>query len=276
MGLLEGKTVFITGGAAGQGRAHAQASAREGADVILVDMADPASGAYDETVAGVEAHGRQALPLQGNVTSQADLDAAVEAGIERFGKIDAVIANAGIHRSGLFWEQSEEDWNAVMDVNLNGVWKTVKAVAPHFIERQSGSVVLISSVDAYDPESESTAYGVTKTAVLGLLKYMAYELAPHGARVNAVAPGFIDTAMVNSQEFYDILAGGPGLGTRQHLVDYVHKFTAMKDVSMLDAIEVANTAVYLNSGLAQYVTGVCIPVDAGHLLVKRGEDNLVH
>lgn len=276
MALLQGKTVLITGGAAGQGRAHAVASAREGANVILVDVADPASGAFDDTIAAVEAHGGSALAIRGNVTSQADLDAAVQAGIDRFGGIDSVIANAGIHRSGLFWEQSEEDWNAVIDVNLNGVWKTVKAVAPHFIERQGGSVVLVSSVDAYDPESESTAYGVSKAAVLGLLKYLAYELAPHGARVNAVAPGFIDTAMVNSQEFYDILAGGQGLGTRQHLVDYVHKFTAMKGVSMLDAIEVANSAVYLNSSLAQYVTGVCIPVDAGHLLVKRGEENTVH
>ncbi|MCG2622602.1 SDR family oxidoreductase [Arthrobacter sp. I2-34] len=273
MSLLENQTILITGGAAGQGRAHALASAREGADVVVLDVYDEDAPQFIETVRGVEELGRKALAVRADVTSQTALDDAVARGIETFGKIDAAIINAGIHRAGLFWEMEEKDWDAVMAVNLTGAWKTAKAVAPHMIGRQSGSIVLVSSVDAFDPEVDSTAYGVSKTALLGLLKYTANELAPHNVRVNAVAPGFIDTAMVNSQEFYDLLAGEPGKGTRQHLIDYGHQFTAMKGVSMMQPVEVANTVVYLNSPLARYVTGVTIPVDAGHLLVSRINQN---
>ncbi|NKX52791.1 SDR family oxidoreductase, partial [Arthrobacter deserti] len=168
-----------------QGRAHAEVCAREGADVILVDVADPQAEASAETVARVVAYGRKALSVRADTTSQAELDGAVASGLSTFGKIDAAIINAGIHRSGLFWEMEEKDWDAVLGVNLTGAWKTAKAVAPHMIDRGSGSIVMISSVDAYVPEVESTAYGVSKTGVLGLMKYVAYELAPHGVRCNA-------------------------------------------------------------------------------------------
>lgn len=273
MQLLEDQVVLITGGAAGQGRAHAVASAREGAHVVVVDVFKEGAPPYKGVVEDVERLGRRIMTIEANVTSQAALDAAVRRAVAEFGKIDAAIVNAGIYRSSPFWLMEEDDWDTVLAVNLTGAWKTAKAVAPHMIERGSGSIVLISSVDGIDPEVNSTAYGVSKTGVLGLLKYMALELAPHNIRCNGVAPGFIDTAMVNGQAFYDALAGEPGAGTRQHLIDHGHQFTAMKGVSLIDPMDVANTVVYLNSDLARYVTGVTIPVDAGHLLLGRVNRN---
>lgn len=266
--ILENKVVMITGGAGGQGRAHAVASAQNGADVVLLDIADPDSVEFKETIRLVETSGRRALAIRADITSQSDLDDAVASGIQKFGRIDSLIINAGIHRGGKFWEFSEADWDRVIGINLTGAWKSAKAVAPHMIERQTGSIIMISSVDAFDPEVDSTAYGVSKTGVLGLMKYVAAELAPHGVRCNAIAPGFVDTPMVNSQEVYDILAGHPG-GTREDLIKTGRAFTALKGTSLLQGSDIADTAVYLNSGLAQYVTGVTIPVDAGHLLVGR-------
>lgn len=274
--MLENQVVLITGGAGGQGRAHAVKSAEYGADVVLLDRFESGHEAYSETIETVEKLGRKALALGCDITSQDALDRAVGEALEVFGRIDSVIVNAGVHRGGLFWEMSEEDWNFVLDVNLNGAWRTLKAVAPSMIERGQGSVIIISSVDAFDPEEESTAYGVSKTAVQGLMKYAAYELAPRGVRCNAIAPGFIDTAMVNSQEWYDLLnGGGPGSGTRDDLVAYARTFTLMKNTDLLQGSDVADTAVYLNSPLAKHVTGVTIPVDAGHLLVRRINENPV-
>jgi NAD(P)-dependent dehydrogenase (short-subunit alcohol dehydrogenase family) len=269
MGLLENQVVFITGGARGQGRVHAITSAREGADVAILDICDEGSREYRDLAGEVESLNRRIVAIKADVTSQVALDAASRRVVEVFGKIDAVIVNAGIFRAGPFWLMDEADWDAILSINLTGAWKTAKAVAPYMIERGSGSIVFISSVDGIDPEVDATAYGVSKTGLLGLMKYAALELAPHGIRCNAVAPGLINTSMVNNQTFYDLHAGGPDKGTEQHLVDFGHHYTAMRGVSMIDPVEIANTVVYLNSYLARYVTGVTIPVDAGHLLLSR-------
>ena len=268
MTLLNDQVVFITGGTGGQGRAHALASAAQGADVVLADVPPVHDEAYADIVREVERLGRRAISVQADVTEQASLDRAVQTALDHFGRIDSVIANAGIWRGGFLWEMPESEWQRVLDVNLSGVWRTLKAVAPSMIEREHGSIVLISSVDAFDAEDESTAYGVSKVGVLGLLKYAAYELGTRGVRVNAIAPGFVDTPMVNTQQWYDALAGGAG-GTRADLIDYAHSFNQLKGVGLLDPSDIADTAVYLNSPLAKHVTGATIPVDAGHLLVHR-------
>jgi NAD(P)-dependent dehydrogenase (short-subunit alcohol dehydrogenase family) len=273
MGLLENQVVFITGGARGQGRAHAITSAREGANIAVLDVLEEGSHEYLDLLGEVESLNRKIITIKADVTSQTALDTASQRVIDVFGKIDAVVVNAGIFRAGPFWLMDETDWDAILSINLTGAWKTAKAVAPHMIERGSGSIVFISSVDGVDPEVDATAYGVSKTGLLGLMKYIALELAPYGIRCNAVAPGLIDTSMVNNQRFYDLHAGSPDKGTVQHLIDFGHHFTAMRNVSMIDPVEVANTVVYLNSHLARYVTGVTIPVDAGHLLLSRFNRN---
>lgn len=276
MGLLEGKVVFITGGARGQGRAHAIASARNGADVVLLDLVEeiptvkyPMATEEDLalTVKEVEAAGRRALSFVGDVRSQDTLDNAVAETISAFGKIDAVVANAGIWSQGPFWELSEEHWEQMISINLTGVWKTAKAVTPHMIERQTGSIVMISSMDGEEAGESYAHYVAAKHGVLGLMKDCAAELAPHGVRCNAIMPGAIDTAMLDNQAAYDMISGHPG-GTRDDLMSGGHHYNPLKGTSLLDPMHVANAAVFLHSELASKVTGISMPVDAGHMLVK--------
>jgi SDR family mycofactocin-dependent oxidoreductase len=283
VGLLEGKVVFVTGGARGQGRAHAMASAREGADVVLFDrIADidtvgyPLATANDlqQSVKEVEALGRRALSVTGDVRSQAALDEAVTAALDEFGRIDAVVANAGIWAMAPFWELSEQQWDDMVDICLSGVWKTAKAVAPHMIERQSGSIVMISSVDGLEPGGVYAHYTAAKHGVLGLMKAVAFELAPHGIRCNAICPGAVDTPMLNNQPGYDLISGHPG-GTRDDLIEGGHRFNVLKGTALLDPMNIADTAVYLNSALAARVTGVTMPVDAGHMLLAGYNHNPV-
>jgi SDR family mycofactocin-dependent oxidoreductase len=274
MGLLDGKVVLVTGGARGQGRAHAVTSAREGADVIVIDIAGQMpSVRYEmgrpddltETVAQVEALDRRALPVKADVRSQSALDEAVRQGLAEFGRIDCLIANAGIWTSGSFWELTDEQWDETIGVNLSGVWKSAKAVAPHMIERGSGSIVVISSVNGLEP-GLNAHYAAAKHGLIGLMKNMALELAPFGVRCNAICPGAINTPMTNHQAAWDMFAGHPG-GTESDLVEGGYHYHALKGKTFLAPSAIADTALYLNSDLADAVTGVTIPVDAGHLLL---------
>jgi SDR family mycofactocin-dependent oxidoreductase len=275
MGLLDGKVALITGGARGQGRAHALTSAREGADVVLVDIADQletvpyAMATADdlaETVRQVEALDRRALAVTADVRDQGQLDEAVSRGIAEFGKIDILIANAGIWTQGPFWELSEQSWDEMIGVNLTGVWKSAKAVAPHMIERQSGSIVITSSVNGLEPGMNYAHYVAAKHGVIGLMKNIALELAPHGVRCNSINPGAIKTPMTDHQGAWDMFAGHEG-GTEADLVEGGYHFHALKGRTFLSPQVIADTALYLNSELAAAVTGVTIPVDAGHMLL---------
>jgi SDR family mycofactocin-dependent oxidoreductase len=275
MGLLDGKVALITGGARGQGRAHALTSAREGADVVLVDIADQletvpyAMATADdlaETVRQVEALDRRALAVTADVRDQGQLDEAVSRGIAEFGKIDILIANAGIWTQGPFWELSEQSWEEMIGVNLTGVWKSAKAVAPHMIERQSGSIVITSSVNGLEPGMNYAHYVAAKHGVIGLMKNIALELAPHGVRCNSINPGAIKTPMTDHQGAWDMFAGHEG-GTEADLIEGGYHFHALKGRTFLSPQVIADTALYLNSDLAAAVTGVTIPVDAGHMLL---------
>ncbi|MGV9867504.1 mycofactocin-coupled SDR family oxidoreductase [Rhodococcus koreensis] len=283
MGMLQDKVVMVTGAARGQGRAHAIASASEGADIILVDavrqietvpypLAEPTD--LEHTAKEVEALGRRAIQVVADVRSQADLDAAVQKGLEAFGKIDCLIANAGIFSMGSFWELDEQTWTDMIDVNLNGVWKCAKAVARHMIEREQGSIVITGSIDALEPGGGYTHYTAAKYGVIGLMKSVALELAPYGIRANCICPGFVDSGMTNNQPSYDMVAGHPG-GTREEFVANGHHFTALKGVTAMEPSRMADTALYLNSALAARVTGVVIPVDAGHMLLSGHNHNPV-
>ncbi|MBV6754964.1 mycofactocin-coupled SDR family oxidoreductase [Rhodococcus opacus] len=275
MGMLDGKIAFITGGARGQGRAHAVTSAREGADVVVVDIAAQmgtvpykmADGSdLAETAAQVEALGRRALSFEVDVRSQASLDDAVAQTISTFGQIDILIANAGIWTQAPFWELSEDDWEEMIGVNLTGVWKSAKAVAPHMIERQSGSIVITSSVNGLEPGMNYAHYVTAKHGVIGLMKNIALELAPHGIRCNSINPGAIKTPMTDHQGAWDMFAGHEG-GTEADMIEGGYHFHALKGTTFMPPQVIADTALYLNSDLAASVTGVTIPVDAGHLLL---------
>ncbi|BDZ52136.1 putative short-chain dehydrogenase/reductase [Frondihabitans sucicola] len=283
MGMLEGKVALITGGSRGQGRAHAVRSAQEGADIVILDIADQiASVDYtmgrqedlDETVRQVEALDRRIIAIKGDVRKQSDLDGAVERGVAEFGKIDILIANAGIWTQAPFWELSEESWDDMIAVNLTGVWKAAKAVAPHMIERQSGSIVMTSSINGLEPGINYAHYVAAKHGVIGLMKNVALELAPYGIRCNSINPGAIKTPMTDHQGAWDMFAGHPG-GTEADMIEGGYHFGALKGTTFLPPEAIADTAVYLNSALASNVTGVTIPVDAGHMILTGVNANPV-
>ncbi|MCQ4152408.1 mycofactocin-coupled SDR family oxidoreductase [Rhodococcus qingshengii] len=275
MGLLEGKVVLVTGGARGQGRAHAVVSAREGADVIIVDLADQIGsvhypmGSQDdlaETARQVEELGRRVLAVTADVRSQAQMDNAVAQGIEEFGHIDVLIANAGIWTLGQFWEITDEQWQDTLDVNLTGVWRSAKAIAPHMIERQAGSIVITSSINGLEGGANYAHYTASKHGLVGLMRTIALELAPHGIRCNTIHPGAVNTPMHHHQRTYDMFAGHPG-GTYEDMIEGGYHYGALKGTTFMAPEAMADAALFLNSHLAANVTGVTLPVDSGHLLL---------
>ncbi|RGE19205.1 mycofactocin-coupled SDR family oxidoreductase [Leucobacter sp. wl10] len=276
MGMLAGKTALITGGARGQGRAHAVTCAREGADVVIIDtleqigtvsypMAQQAD--IDETVRQVEALDRRIVAVDGDVRKQADLDRAVEAGLAEFDRVDILIANAGIFSLSPAHELTEEAWDDMIGVNLTGVWKSAKAVLPHMMENGGGSIVITSSINGIEPGENYAHYCSAKFGVVGLMKTLALEYAKHGIRVNSVHPGAILTPMTNWQGAWDMMSGKPeGEGTEADLLEAGYSFHALKGVGFMEPQRIADAALWLNSDLAARVTGIMVPVDAGHLL----------
>lgn len=276
MGMLEGKVALITGGSRGQGRAHAVTCAREGADVIIVDTVDQiASVQYpmakqadlDETVRQVEALDRRIVATVGDVRKQSDLDEAVEQGVAQLGRLDILIANAGIFSLAPAHELTDEMWDDMIAVNLTGVWKSAKAVLPQMMEQGSGSIVMTSSINGLEPGANYVHYCAAKFGVVGIMKTLALEYARHGIRVNSVHPGAILTPMTSWQGAYDMMSGKPpGEGTEADMLDAGYAFHALKGAGFLDPQRIADAALWLNSDLASAVTGITVPVDAGHLL----------
>ncbi|WP_019875778.1 mycofactocin-coupled SDR family oxidoreductase [Sporichthya polymorpha] len=275
MGLLDGKVALVTGAARGQGRAHALTCAREGADVIAVDVPGelpsvpyPLGTAEElaETARLVEDHDRRVLTAAADVRDQAALDAVVAQGVAELGRIDILVANAGIWTRAPFWELTDAQWEEMIAVNLTGVWRCAKAVAPHMMERRTGSIVVISSANGVEPGQNYAHYCAAKHGVIGLMKNLALELAPFGVRCNAICPGAIDTPMVNQPAVYDMFAGRKG-GTREDMLAGGHAFHALRGTGFLDPQVIADAALFLNSDLAAAITGATLPVEAGHLLL---------
>jgi len=277
MGMLDGKVALITGGSRGQGRAHAVTCAREGADVIIIDTLDQIESVaypmaqqadFDETVRQVEDLDRRIVSVVGDVRKQADLDRAVSEGIASLGHIDILIANAGIFSLAPSHELTDEQWDDMIAVNLTGVWKSAKAVLPHMMERGGGSIVITSSINGIEPGANYAHYCSSKFGVVGLMKTLALEYASHGIRVNSVHPGAILTPMTSWQGAWDMMSGKPaGEGTQDDMLAAGYHFHALKGNGFLDPQRIADSVLYLNSELASSVTGVTLPVDAGHLLL---------
>ncbi|ODU06859.1 MAG: oxidoreductase [Pseudonocardia sp. SCN 72-86] len=275
MGLLQGKVALITGGSRGQGRAHAVTCAREGADVVIVDITTPTTDVpyalataedHAETVRQVEALDRRIIAVDADVRDQAALDAAVARAVAELGQIDILIANAGIWTQAPFWEITDQQWDEMIGVNLTGVWKSAKAVAPHMIERKTGSIVITSSANGIEPGQNYAHYVSAKHGVIGLMKNIALELAPYGIRCNSINPGAIRTPMTDHQGAWDMFAGHEG-GTEEEMIAGGYHYALLRNTTWLEPQAIADTALYLNSHLAANVTGVTIPVDAGHLLM---------
>lgn len=266
MSRLTGKVAFITGAARGQGRAEAVRLAAEGADIIAVDIEGPASryvkygpatrAELEETVKLVEEQGRRILAREVDVRDLAGLEAVVRDGVAAFGRLDVVVANAGIVNYGRTWELDEEQWQDTIDVNLTGVWKTVKATVPTLIEQgQGGSVIITSSVAGLKGLPFLAHYASSKHGVVGLARVLANELGEHDIRVNTIHPHGVNSGMTDGS-MGDFLAQAPLLGPI---------FMPTLPYQMVEPEDIANMVAFLASDEAKYITGAQLPVDLGAL-----------
>lgn len=274
VGSLQGLVALVTGAGRGQGRSHAVRFAEEGADVVAVDIAAPiATIGYDmateqdlkQTAQLVEAAGGRVLAAVADVRDQAALDGVVEQTMSTFGRLDVVVANAGVISYGNLWEVPEQQWRDVIDVNLNGIYHTVHAAVPAMLAAgNGGSIVLTSSVLGFKGTTGASSYVATKHAVNGLTRSLANELGPHRIRVNSVNPSNVATDMVLNPTTLGLFR--PDLETPTP-DDVREVMTAMHPypVPWVDSVDVSNAIVFLASDAARYITGISLPIDAGLL-----------
>jgi (+)-trans-carveol dehydrogenase len=273
MSKLEGKVAFITGAARGQGRSHAQRLAADGADIVAVDIcADTATVPYPmgtaaelaETKDLVEKAGRRCVTATADIRSLEQLGAAVDLAKETFGKIDILVSNAGIwSQSTESWTLDEETWQTMIDVNLSGQWKTAKAVVPTMIEGGNGGAITITSSSiGLKATTGNVHYTTAKHGVIGLVRTLAHELAPHNIRVNALCPTTVNSPMITNDALYSLFRpdlDSPGLPD----VEPGLRDLNLLEVSMLEPAEVSAAISWLVSDDARYVTGIALPIDAG-------------
>jgi (+)-trans-carveol dehydrogenase len=273
-GRVEGKVAFITGAARGQGRSHAVTLAREGADIIAVDicaqigtvpypMATPQDLA--QTVKEVQATGRRIVATVADVRDYDALKEALDDGVARLGRLDIVSANAGIVSYGQAEELAEQTWRDVIDVNLTGEWHAAKAAIPHLRAAGGGSMILTSSDAGLKPLQNLAHYVAAKHGVIGLMRTLALELAPDFIRVNALAPTTVDTPMVMNEATYRLFRPDLDHPTAEDMAE-ASRATNVLPIAWVEPVEISNALLWLASDEARYVTGVALPVDAGQAI----------
>jgi SDR family mycofactocin-dependent oxidoreductase len=272
---LRGKVAFITGAARGQGRSHAIHLAEAGASIVAVDICGqidtvpyPMGTADDlaQTAEMVTAAGGAILT---KVVDVRDLDAlteAAEAGVDMFGGLDIVVANAGtVNGIAPLWEIDEQQFIDQIDVNLTGVWRTIKATVPALLDRGTGgSVILISSISGLVAEVNVGHYAASKHGVVGLMRNLAAELAPHSIRVNCVNPTNVNTPMIDNDAYNTLFSGGKENATQADSIEALQDMNAMP-VPFVEPEDISNAVLYLASDASRYVTGTNHVVDAGAL-----------
>ncbi|MCV7164299.1 mycofactocin-coupled SDR family oxidoreductase [Mycobacterium stomatepiae] len=274
-GRLEGKVAFITGAARGQGRAHAVRFAEEGADIIAVDICRQIDTvAYplgcpedlDETVNLVEKTGRSIVAEQADVRDFARLESVLANGVGELGRLDFVLANAGVGPGIGLAEPTVTSYLDAIDIMLNGVYGTIEAALPHLLAHDDGGAIVITSSAAgfksvsrdFDTRNPGLAgYTAAKHGVIGLMRYYATTLAEKEIRVNSVHPTGVGTPMITNEIMDDYMAKHPTLGAA---------FTNLLPVSVIDAEDVSEAMLYLCAKSGRYITGTTLSVDAGILL----------
>ena len=246
-GALDGKVAIITGSSRGIGKAAALALAAQGGKIV-VNYAR-SSGAADEVVAAIVEKGGEAIALQADVSQSDQVDAMVKATMEKFGRIDVLVNTAGITRDTLLLRMKPEDWQAVIDLNLTGVFLCTRAVSKIMLKQRSGRIINISSVAGLMGNPGQANYSAAKAGVIGFTKTIAKELAPRGVTANAVAPGFIATDMTEDLK-----------NTEEIL-----KFIPLGRYGQVD--EVAGLIRFLAADpAAAYITGQVMNVDGGMVM----------
>lgn len=271
-GRLTNKIALITGAARGIGRAQAVRFAEEGADIVAVDVCGPIDTVHvpsstpddlAETASLVERAGGRVVTEIVDVRDSEELRAAADRGAAELGGIDIVCATAGVTSRGNAVELSEAAWRIMLDVNLTGVWNTCTASAPHLISRGAGSMVLVSSIAGLRGLIGVAHYTAAKHGVVGLMRSLAHDLAPHGVRVNCVHPTNVDTPLIQN----DLVRSGfrPDLDRPPTRDEFAAAATRMNllAVPWVQPVDVANASLFLASDEARYITAVSLPVDAG-------------
>ena len=263
-GRVSGKVALITGAARGQGRSHAVRLAREGADIIGIDVcSDLDSVAYplatpadlDKTARMVEEVGGQMVTAQVDVRDHDALVDAVNDGVDQLGRLDIAIANAGVCSIQRWDEVEPAVWDAVIGINLTGAWNTCVASIPHLLAGGGGSMILVSSTAGLKGQPFLTPYVASKHGMVGVMRSLANELASHGIRVNSVHPTGVDTPMlVGMTGLTDRIESSPDVGSL---------FLNSLPVDLVAPEDVSDAVLFLASDESRYVTGLSLTIDAG-------------
>jgi SDR family mycofactocin-dependent oxidoreductase len=268
---LAGRVAYVTGAARGQGRSHCVRLARAGADIVAIDACGPVanSNGYEpstqqdlaDTVRLVEDEGRKVLAKEVDVRDLEGLQRVVAEAVEQFGRLDIVVANAGVLNWGRLWEISAEQWQETLDTNLTGVWHTIKATVPAMIEAgNGGSIINISSAAGIKAVPGCGHYCASKFGVVGLTNSLAIELGEYGIRVNSVHPYGTDTPMGNDLSMYGMFA--------EHQT-YVYSFSpgALPTESLAAPDLISDIVLWLASDASSLITAAQIPADKGYLKI---------
>jgi SDR family mycofactocin-dependent oxidoreductase len=269
MGKLDGKVAVITGGGRGQGRSHAVRLAGEGADIVICDITEQVpsvpfatgqTGDMEQTVAEVEKLDRRCVAIEADVRSTADMQRLADTAMKEFGRIDFLLANAGIlSLSDNTWELTDEQWDDMIDINLTGVFKACRAVVPHIrAGGNGGSIIITSSIAGLRGVAGCTHYTAAKHGIVGLMKTLARELAPEMIRVNTLHPTGVDSPMSNNDYFPQWLDEHEELGNAM-------RFNLMP-VDSMPMADVSAVVAFLCSDDAKWITGSTVQVDAGFML----------
>ena len=268
---LSGHVALVTGAARGQGRSHAIALARAGARLVLVDIAsDIATVPYPlgtaaelrETEAMVQEIGQECLSFVADIRDTAAMTNVVDTTLDTFGRLDICVANAGVVGFGRFWELTDDQWCTMIDTNLNGAFKTVRAVVPHMLERNHGRIIIVSSMSGRMGNANLAHYVASKWGLIGMAKSLAIEVAGRGITVNALCPTSVDTPMLHNPAMYSLFC--PDLETPSR-DDVMPRYAAMNKLGRpwLSAEEVSHAVLYLCDEKAAAVTGQAIEISLG-------------
>jgi SDR family mycofactocin-dependent oxidoreductase len=271
MARFDGKVVLISGGARGQGRSHAVHFAREGADIVIFDICRdievipyPLATRHDldTTVREVEKLDRRCLSMQADVRDSAQVRDVVTAAIAEFGRVDICLANAGIQSFGSAAELSDESWQTAIDINLTGVFNTIRAVLPYMIEQKYGRVIATASMAGKRGFGNVGHYVASKWGVIGLIKCIALEVGADGITVNAICPTNTNTPMIRNEATYKLFAPELEHPGADDVTDIMRQFNAIP-IPWVEAEDISNAALFLASDEARYITGETIAVAAG-------------